>query len=134
MKILLDTHIAVWALLDQGDLSHEVKKMILFPANTIFYSPVSSWEVHPKHRRRPENMEMDASDFIDYCQDSGFISLKLDDNHVRTVESLSLADGTPEHKDPFDKLLLAQAKAENIMFLTHDSKMQYYGEPCVICV
>lgn len=134
MKVLLDTHIAVWSLLDIGELSQKARKLILDPSNSIYYSPVSTWEVHLKHRRHPENMEMDAADFSDYCQKTGFIPLNLCDKHVAEVVTLLRADNAPEHKDPFDRLLLAQAKAENIMFLTHDSKMIFYNEPCVICV
>ena len=131
---MLDTHIIIWALLDEGDLSQKARQMILDPSNTFFYSPVSTWEVFLKHRRRPENMGMDVPDFIDCCQDTGFIPLNLSDKHVAAVMSLSRPEGAPEHNDPFDKLLLAQAKAENIMFMTHDSKMSFYNEPCVLCV
>lgn len=134
MKILLDTHMAVWAVLDKGELSQMAREMILDPSNTIFYSPVSTWEIHLKHRRNPENMQMDAPDFIDCCRDSGFVPLNLCDNHVAAVVTLSRSEGAPEHKDPFDRLLLAQAKAENIMFLTHDSKLTFYNEACMICV
>ena len=134
MKILLDTHIAVWALLDKGDLSHEARKIILDPSNIIFYSPVSTWEIHLKHRRHPENMEMDAPDFIHYCHETGLVPLNLCDKHVAAVLTLVRPEDAPEHKDPFDRLLLAQAKAENIMFLTHDSRMSFYNEPFVICV
>ena len=134
MNILLDTHIAVWAFLDEGNLPQKAREIILNPSNTIFYSPVSTWEIHLKHRRNPENMMMDARIFIDYCHETGFTPLLLSDEHVIALTTLYRQENAPEHKDPFDRILLAQAKAENIYFLTHDNKFVWYNEPYVICV
>ena len=132
--MLLDTHIVLWTLYNVENLTDKAIDVIQNPDNIVFYSAVSTWEVLLKHIRHPEDPYYDLKRFLDGCSCLGFVSLRLDDKHVRTVETLSLSDGAPEHKDPFDKLLLAQAKAENIMFLTHDSRMSFYNEPCVICV
>ena len=134
MKILLDTHIVLWTFYNVENLSDKAKNLIQNPDNTVFYSVVSAWEVLLKHTRHPDDPYYDLNRFWEGCSALGFISLKLDDKHVRMVETLSLSADAPEHRDPFDKLLLAQAKSENIMFLTHDSKMTFYNEPCVICV
>ena len=134
MNLLLDTHIALWALNDDPSLSEKAKELILDPDNTIYYSTVSVWEVLLKHARRPNNLELDSARFVEYCHEAGFIPLSLYDKHVLTVESLSRPDNAPPHNDPFDKLLIAQAKSENLSFLTHDSLIPYYEEKCIISV
>lgn len=134
MNILLDTHLAIWLLFDDNKLSKKARNFVLNPNNTIFYSVVNTWEVLLKHRQDPNNMLTDVSQFVDACRQSGYLPLNLCDEHVAIVETLSLREGAPEHKDPFDKLLLAQAKKENFLLLTHDEKLSYYDEPCVIMV
>ena len=134
MNILLDTHLAIWVLFDDINLSAKAKKIILNPENNIYYSVVSSWEVLLKHAGNPHNMLTDVHQFVDACRRSGFLSLKLSDRHIITVETLSLNENAPDHKDPFDKLLIAQAKTENFLFLTHDKNLTFYNEACVILV
>ena len=131
MNILLDTHLAIWLLFDDGNLSNKAKSFVLNPNNTVFYSVVSTWEILLKHRQDPENMLTGVSQFVDACRQSGFLPLNLCDEHVSMCETLSRTEGAPEHKDPFDKLLIAQAKKENFLFLTHDGKLSHYDEPCV---
>ena len=60
--------------------------------------------------------------------------LPVRDNHVFTLETLSRPKNVPKHKDPFDRILIAQAKAEEMVFLTHDSLIPYYNEPFIISV
>ncbi|MCM1284273.1 MAG: hypothetical protein NC180_02210 [Muribaculaceae bacterium] len=84
MKILLDTHIAIWAVLD--------------------------------------------------CEANGFISLPVYNRHSAELETLVRQQGSPAHKDPFDRMLLAQAKSEGMEFMTHDSMLPYYNEPFIISV
>lgn len=134
MNLLLDTHIAIWALNDDSALSEKARKLILNPDNTIYYSAVSVWEVLLKHARRPERIPFDEADFSEGCREAGFIPLGLDDKHILAVRTLSRPEGLKEHNDPFDRLLLAQAKVENLLFLTHDELIPGYGEPCVISV
>ena len=130
MNILLDTHMAIWALLDSPKMTSEAKQLIMDPDNTIYYSVVSVWEVLLKHSIHPENMDFSAAVFSESCKDAGFVPLELRDKHVIT------ADGFPPevegHKDPFDRLLLAQAKTENMSFLTHDKRLSGYQEKCLI--
>ena len=134
MNILLDTHLAIWVLFGDSKLSDKAKNYILNSDNTIFYSVVSTWEVLLKHDHDPQNMLMDVHSFLDGCQQAGFLPLNLADKHVAAIESLTASRGAPEHKDPFDKLLIAQAKTENFLILTHDRKMASYDEACVILV
>ncbi len=134
MNLLLDTHIAVWALNDDPALSEKARELILDPDNTIYYSTVSVWEVLLKHARHPENIPFDEAAFSEGCREAGFVPLGLADKHILAVHTLAGAETVPAHKDPFDRLLLAQAKVENLSFLTHDELMPGYGEKCVISV
>jgi len=134
MNLLLDTHIAIWALNDDPALSEKARELILDPDNTIYYSTVSVWEVLLKHTRRPGNIPFDESDFSEGCREAGFVPLSLTDKHVLAVHTLSRPNYIKEHNDPFDRLLLAQAKVENFSFLTHDELIPGYEEKCVIPV
>ena len=132
MNLLLDTHILIWALNDSPFLSTKARELILDPDNTIYYSTISVWEVLLKHARRPVAIPFNEIDFANACREAGFMPLQLSDKHILTVHTLSRQAGTKEHNDPFDRLLLAQAKAENFYFLTHDELIPGYGEKCII--
>ena len=134
MNLLLDTHIAIWALNDDSALSQKARELILDPDNTIYYSTVSVWEVLLKHARRPDNIPFNETDFSEGCKEAGFVPLGLADKHILAVHTLSRPDTVKEHNDPFDQLLLAQAKVENLSFLTHDELIPGYGEKCIIHV
>ena len=130
MNILLDTHIAIWSLLDSPKLTQKARALITDPDNTIYYSVISVWEVLLKHTEHPDSIDLTPELFSDNCREAGFIPLELRDKHVLTVNTFPpVVDG---HKDPFDRLLLAQAKTENFSFLTNDSKIPLYQERCVI--
>ena len=130
MNILLDTHMAIWALLDSPKMTNKAKQLITDPDNTIYYSVVSVWEVLLKHSGHPDNMDLSAEVFSDSCKDAGFIPLALLDKHVITAGRFPLE--VEGHKDPFDRLLLAQAKTENMSFLTHVRRLSNYPEKCII--
>ncbi len=134
MNLLLDTHIALWALSNDPRLSAKARKMLLDPGNTFYVSAVSVWEVLLKHSKNPINLEISATEFSQYCQAAGFHTLALTDEHIWTVETLQRSADAKAHNDPFDRLLLAQAKAEHYFFLTHDSLIPGYEESCVINV
>lgn len=134
MNLLLDTHIAIWALNDDEALSAKARELILDPDNTIYYSTVSVWEVLLKHARRPESIPFDEADFSEGCKEAGFIPLGLSDKHILAVRTLSRPANSKEHNDPFDRLLLSQAKVENLSFLTHDELISDYQEKCIISV
>ena len=134
MNLLLDTHIAIWALNDDEALSAKARELILDPDNTIYYSTVSVWEVLLKHARRPESIPFDEADFSEGCKEAGFIPLGLSDKHILAVRTLSRPANSKEHNDPFDRILLSQAKVENLSFLTHDELISDYQEKCIISV
>lgn len=134
LRILLDTHIALWAITDDERLSETARRLLLSAENEIYYSTASVWEVQIKHSLHPENMPITGRQFSDFCQRSGYIMLTIRDNHVFALETLSRPKVAPKHKDPFDRILISQAKAEEMMFLTHDSLIPYYNEPFIISV
>ena len=134
MNLLLDTHIAIWALNDDAALSDKARELILDPDNTIYYSTVSVWEVLLKHARRPECIPFNEADFADGCKEAGFIPLNLADKHILAVRTLVRPKYAKAHNDPFDRLLISQAKVENLSFLTHDELIPDYLEKCIIPV
>lgn len=134
MNILLDTHELIWALNDDPQLSKQAQDYILDPDNDIYYSTVSIWEVAIKHAIHPDNITFTGDELAKYCAEAGFFNLPVYDKHVFAMETLKRPDDAPKHNDPFDRLLIGQAKAENMTFLTHDSLIPYYNEKCVISV
>ena len=134
MNLLLDTHVAIWALNDDPLLSARARELILDADNAVYYSVVSVWEVMLKHAKRPDDIPFDERDFSEGCREAGFFPLGLVDKHVLAVHTLSRPDTIKPHNDPIDRLLLAQAKVENLSFLTHDVLITGYGEKCVIPV
>lgn len=134
MNLLLDTHILIWALNDDPQLSQKAKEMIMDPDNAVYYSVVSIWEVSMKHSSHPEDLEFSGRELSEYCQDAGFLPLEMRDKYVYSLETLTRSENAPRHNDPFDRMLVAQAKAENMSFITHDSLIPYYEERCIIPV
>lgn len=94
------------------------------------------WHLHGKwdikHGNHPDIFVMDGKIFATGCQRNGYIALPVKLNQVYVLGSLTRGDDAPRHKDPFDRMILAQAKAENMMLLTHDSLLADYEEPFVI--
>lgn len=134
MRMLIDTHIAVWAVLNDPKLSQKAKDMILDEGNEVFYSTASVWEITIKHMLHPDKIRMSGSLFEKGCEDNGYIVLPVFNQHVSALETLKRPENAPKHNDPFDRILIAQAKAENLMFLTHDSLIPYYEENFIISV
>ena len=134
MNILLDTHILIWALNDDPRLPEKAREFILDPDNAIYYSSISVWEVSIKHAIHPDNVSFTGKDLAGFCQDAGFLPVEMRDRHVFALETLTRAKGAPLHHDPFDRMLIAQAKAENMSFITHDSLLPWYREKCIISV
>lgn len=134
MKILIDTHIAIWAVLNDPKLPEKAKDIILDEKNEIFYSTASVWEITIKHMLHPDKIRMSGSLLETGCEDNGYIVLPVFNKHVSALETLKRPKNAPRHNDPFDRIMVAQAKAEDLMFLTHDSLIPYYNEPFIISV
>lgn len=131
-KVLLDTHIALWAITDDKKLSDVAREILLDPENEIYISVVSVWEISLKRALHPKDVTFSAQDFSRFCQESGYISLPLTEYHVFKLSTLSRQKDAPPHKDPFDRMLIAQAKTEKMLFLTHDLMISFYNEDFIL--
>lgn len=134
MRILLDTHIALWAIADTDKLSKDVVEMLSDPENEVYYSIVSVWEIAIKHLINPDKMPISEEDFVQFCNSTGFERIGITPENIYALKTLSRSEKEPKHNDPFDRLLLAQAKTEGLAFVTHDSLISGYGEACVVHV
>lgn len=134
MKVLLDTHIILWALTDSEKLPVEARRIITSSDNEIFYSIVSVWEVAIKHLSHPEKIPVSEGQFLEYCGMTDYQQLPMTEKHIMTLKTLHRPDDAPKHNDPFDRMLICQAKSEDMLLMTHDSLLPYYNEPCVLSV
>ena len=87
-----------------------------------------------KHGHKPDKLTLSAQDFVKYCGCQGFVESPLHQRHIFTVDTLSRSADAPEHHDPFERLLISQAKSDDLTFLTYDSLIPYYNEPCIMAV
>lgn len=134
MKILIDTHIAIWAVLNDPKLPKKARDLILDKENEIFYSTASVWEIMIKHMLHPDKIRISGRLLEKGCEDSGYVVLPILNEHVFALKTLKRPENAPRHNDPFDRIMVAQAKAEKLMFLTHDALIPYYEEPFIISI
>ena len=134
MKVLLDTHIILWALTDSEKLPPKAREIIVDSNNEIYYSLVSVWEVAIKYLTHPDRIPISETKLLDYCKQADYSQIAITENHILKLKTLQRPENAPKHNDPFDRILIAQAKSENMFFLTHDSLIPYYNEPCVLLV
>ncbi len=129
MRLLLDTHVALWSIAAEERLSSRALTLIKDLDNSIFVSVVSLWEIAIKHalsQRRIGRMPVAAHAALDQFTSAGFQLIGLSAAHVLAVEGLP-----PLHGDPFDRMLIAQARAEPMQLLSADVKMSAYGDTVI---
>jgi PIN domain nuclease of toxin-antitoxin system len=124
MKILLDTHLLLWAAAKPNRLSAIARKLLDSPANELLFSAASVWEVAIKRGLGRSDFQADPRLLRRGLLDNGYTELPILSDHVVAVDSLP-----PIHKDPFDRLLVAQATVEGITLLTSDSIVGEYPGP-----
>ena len=134
MNLLLDTHILIWALTEDARLSAKAREMIMDSDNTIYYSVISVWEVSIKHTNHPENVQFTGRELAGFCEEAGFLPVEMRHRHVSALDTMIRAEEAPPHHDPFDRMLIAQAKTDNMLFLTHDTLLTFYDEKCIVPV
>lgn len=119
MTLLLDTHVVLWWLDDPALVGHAAREQIRDPENVVLVSAAVAWEIAIKRRlgklSAPENLEAAVAD----C---GFDFLPITASHALRTESLP-----DHHRDPFDRLLIAQAVLEDATLVTSDAAMTAYG-------
>lgn len=124
MKLLLDTHILLWAANEPERLSAQTIALLEDPDNELLFSAVSLWEVSIKNSLGRDDFKVDARLLRRGLLDNGYIELPITSSHAVYVESLPII-----HKDPFDRILIAQATAEGITLVTADSMVAKYPGP-----
>lgn len=124
MKLLLDTHMLLWAA--AGTLPKDAEAMVLDDNNTLYFSPVSIWEIGIKKSLGRNDFKVDPEVLRRGLLDNQYHELPITSMHALTVNDLPQL-----HKDPFDRMLLAQAKAEGISLLTSDSALREYPGPVI---
>lgn len=134
MRILLDTHILLWALSNDEKLPGKARELIENKENEIYYSVISLWEVEIKHLAHPDVMSVSAEEIAGYCGQSGYKRLIIKENHVFAMKELKREKDAQPHKDPFDRMLICQADVENMVFITHDSLISGYNKSCILFV
>ena len=120
MRILLDTHLLLWWLGNTSELSEPARALISEPENTVFVSAVSLWEIWLKESLGKLRL---PDDFEARMADEPFESMPLSATHARQVALLPW-----HHRDPFDRMLVAQARAEKLTLLTADDQVTRYGD------
>jgi PIN domain nuclease of toxin-antitoxin system len=120
MRLLLDTHIALWAVTDDLQLSETARALIVEPANEVFISVAAIWEIAIKHavRRRVSAMPVSAETALNDFLAAGFQVLDIIPAHVLALEALPGL-----HGDPFDRIMVAQALSTPLRLLTRDTKV-----------
>jgi len=129
VRLLLDTHVALWAVVDDPRLSAKARDLIGDPANEIFISAGSVWEIAIKHalaRGTKNDMPISATEALEYFTDSGYRLLDITPLHATGIETLPAL-----HSDPFDRLLIAQALTEPLRLLTHDKRVASYSDTII---
>jgi len=118
MNILLDTHVLIWWLLDDPRLCSISRSYIGDLKNNIYVSSASAWEIATKYRlgKMPEGETL-INNYQFILEKEGFIHLPITMKQALRAGSLQI-----EHRDPFDRMLMAQAELENLAIITYDSK------------
>jgi PIN domain nuclease of toxin-antitoxin system len=124
LNFLLDTHTLIWFVLDDPLLSAFARALIEDPNNEILVSPASFWEIAIKVSRGKLALNQPYGNFIDLCRNQyGFRGLPIEPAHTTCVASMPFPRG---HKDPFDRLLIAQAIVESIPIVSVDPAFDPY--------
>jgi PIN domain nuclease of toxin-antitoxin system len=122
VRILLDTHLLLWSVASSRRLPREARSLILDTANEVFYSAASVWEVTIKSALRRRDFNANPTVLVRALAQSGFSELPVTAAHAARVAGLPRI-----HRDPFDRLLVAQSLAEPITLLTNDVALVRYG-------
>lgn len=126
MNLLLDTHVALWAITDSPKLSPKARELIQSPKTNVWISAASVWEIAIKHGLGRGDMPVSSLDALHYFQESGYRVLAIEAEHAAAVEDLP-----PHHQDPFDRILVAQALTEPMRLMTHDPMVARYSDTII---
>jgi PIN domain nuclease of toxin-antitoxin system len=123
VRLLLDTHALIWLFLGDERLTAKARAQIVAPGTTTFVSAVSAMEIATKYRlgKLPEAHEL-AADAATLAREQGLVELPITVAHATLAGSLEIP-----HKDPFDRLLIAQARLEQLAFISNEKAFDAFG-------
>ena len=123
MKLLLDTHLLLWAAGEPEKLSASARSLLLDNANDLFFSSASIWEIVIKKGLGRDDFKVDPVRLRKMLVTNGYAEVSVESDHALAIDNLP-----PLHKDPFDRILLAQAKVEGLQLVTADTQIIRYGD------
>jgi PIN domain nuclease of toxin-antitoxin system len=123
MRVLLDTHTLLWAAFRKDLLSNRARHLAHSQRNEVFVSAVSAWEIATKYRlgKLPKAQAL-VDDFVPSIQSAGYLPLPISLEHALRAGRL-----TADHKDPFDRMLAAQAIHEDLALISNDEQLDIFG-------
>lgn len=124
MRLLLDTHILLWATHQPERLSVAAQHVLEDPESTLYFSVISLWEVGVKRTLNRPDFRFDPRDLRESLLDHGYLELVVSAEHALAIEALP-----PLHRDPFDRFLLCQARVEGLTLVTNDKLVTQYAVP-----
>jgi PIN domain nuclease of toxin-antitoxin system len=123
VRVLLDTHTLIWAKISPEKLSRQAAEIMAEPLNVVFVSAVSALEIATKVRlHKLPALERLERDFLEIMEQSGYTLLPID-----AANALRASRFTAPHRDPFDRMLAAQALANDMPILSKDPKLDVFG-------
>jgi PIN domain nuclease of toxin-antitoxin system len=127
LNLLLDTHVALWAITDNPKLPPKARDLITSPKSTVWVSAASVWEIAIKRALGRGDMPVSSQDAMRYFLESGYRFLPIEAEHAVAVEDLPT-----HHHDPFDRILVAQALVEPMRLMTHDPLVARYSDTTIL--
>jgi len=124
VKLLLDTHVLLWAAYAPERLSNKAQQLLSDPARNLYFSVASLWEVAIKSALGRADFQVDVAELRTGLVANGYNEVAIESGHVLRVPTLP-----PIHADPFDRILVAQAMTEGFVLLSNDAKLKAYGGP-----
>lgn len=124
MNLLLDTHTFLWAIDNHPSLSQKAREAIIDGNNIVFVSAATAWEISIK--KAIGKLSLPEGSYLEELALHRFTALDITTEHALAVENLP-----PHHKDPFDRMLIAQAQIEKLTLITRDEKIKKYDVPII---
>jgi len=124
VKLLLDTHVLLWTATESPRLSPAARRFLARPGNELVFSAASVWEVAIKDQRGRDDFQVDPAVLRRALLDNGYTELPVTGAHAAGLSALPAM-----HKDPFDRMLLAQAVVEGMTLITADERLARYAGP-----
>jgi PIN domain nuclease of toxin-antitoxin system len=124
MRLLLDTHLLLWSIASSRKLPKEARALLEDTENEVFYSTASLWEIAIKSALRRSDFRVDVGALYAALPEAGIAELP-----IRGVHAVALTTLPDIHRDPFDRMLVCQARTEPLVLLTNDEVLARYPAP-----